>query len=348
MSPTGFMDIKGALGTTRLMGREDPIPTPIEAVFGARVVNLSSAASLAFLVWDILITTDNEVELIWLKPWSVTKFLYFHIRYVPALVQIAITFVGTEIAESFHYTAHDCYVWQVFQGVASVSIIAAVDIILILRVYALYNGHWAIRLSVGCLFFMEVVCMIVGLALAIPGIRFGPNCSTTGVPQSLLVYAYGSPLPLAPHLNFASDDIDRAGSVLFQIILFLLTVVRFGIAVRAGWGRIPLVELIMRDGTWAFFVLVAIVIAEAGLFGLENHALAGVLYGWLLTTFSFVGYRVLLNLQKVAVRTPHPSTSRSSNGYRFSTVLSSEAETNQTESHELSNTTNRATSIARI
>lgn len=36
------MDIKGALGTTRLMGREDPIPTPIEAVFGARVVNLSS------------------------------------------------------------------------------------------------------------------------------------------------------------------------------------------------------------------------------------------------------------------------------------------------------------------
>ncbi|KAF4598135.1 hypothetical protein EYR38_006531 [Pleurotus pulmonarius] len=328
MSPTGFLSIKEALGTARLMGREDPVPTPIEAVFGARIVNLSSAASLAFLVWDILITTDNEVELIWPKPWSVTKFLYFHIRYVPVLVQIAITFVGTEIAESFHYTTHDCYIWQVFQGVASVSIIAAVDVILILRVYALYNGHWAIRLSVGCLFFMEIVCMIVGLALAIPGIRFGPNCSTTGIPQSLIIYG--------------------AGSVLFQIILFLLTVVRFAIAVRSGWGRIPLVELIMRDGTWAFFVLVAIVIAEAGLFGLENHALAGVLYGWLLTTFSFVGYRVLFNLQKVAVRTPLPSTSRSSNGYRFSTVLSSDAETNQTESHELSNITSLATSIARI
>lgn len=48
--------------------------------------------------------------------------------------------MGTEIAESFHYTVHDCYIWQVFQGVASVSIIAAVDIILILRGTCLFHA----------------------------------------------------------------------------------------------------------------------------------------------------------------------------------------------------------------
>ncbi|KAL4268503.1 Chitin synthase export chaperone [Pleurotus pulmonarius] len=271
-----------------LSRRNDATPTIAGAALGSYVVNLSSAASLAFLVWDILITTDDEVDLIWPKPWSMAKFLYLHIRYMPVLVQIAITFVGTQISASFHYTTHDCYIWQIFQGVASVSIIVAVDIILILRVIALYKGHWAIKLSVGILFFTEIVCMGVGLALAIPGIQFGPNCSTTDIPQSLLIYG--------------------AGSLLFQITLFLLTAVRFGKAVRDGWGRVPLVEQIMRDGTWAFFLLAAVVIAQAGFYGLKNHAFAALLYGWLLTTFSFVGYRVLLNLQATSVRSSrHPS-----------------------------------------
>lgn len=47
----------------------------------------------------------------------------------------------------------------------------------------------------------------------------------------------------------------RAASVLFQFLLFGLTVYKFIQAARSGWGEIPLVLLLVRDGTWAFFLL---------------------------------------------------------------------------------------------
>jgi len=43
--------------------------------------------------------------------------------------------------------------------------------------------------------------------------------------------------------------------MLFQTFLFAITFYKFIQAVRAGWSDVPLVALLMRDGTWAFFVL---------------------------------------------------------------------------------------------
>jgi len=83
------------------------------------------------------------------RAWTGTKLLYFFIRYVPLLVHMCVskpslyycyrrpcsslTVVGTELSPAFHFTAHDCFIWQVFQGVAAALIMWAVDIVLILR-----------------------------------------------------------------------------------------------------------------------------------------------------------------------------------------------------------------------
>jgi len=56
--------------------------------------------------------------------------------------------------------------------------------------------------------------------------------------------------------SFAFSSICCSGvSILFQTLLFGLTAYKFFTAVRAGWGEIPLIVLLMRDGTWAFAVL---------------------------------------------------------------------------------------------
>lgn len=44
-------------------------------------------------------------------------------------------------------------------------------------------------------------------------------------------------------------------SILFQAFLFSLTVIKFVSALRDGWGNTPLLTLLARDGTWAFFTL---------------------------------------------------------------------------------------------
>src|SRR5216683_6367870 len=46
-----------------------------------------------------------------------------------------------------------------------------------------------------------------------------------------------------------------AAFVAFETILFVLTLVKFLIALRDGWGRTPVVYLLVRDGTWAFMLI---------------------------------------------------------------------------------------------
>jgi hypothetical protein len=88
---------------------------------------------------------------------------------------------------------------------------------------------------VGICYFLEIVGMCVGLGLALPGVTFDDVCVVTDVPTALLIYA--------------------GASILFQSLLFGLTLYKFLANLRSGWGDVPILKLLMRDGTWAFFVL---------------------------------------------------------------------------------------------
>ncbi|KAJ3514113.1 hypothetical protein NLJ89_g2564 [Agrocybe chaxingu] len=339
-----------------------PFTNP-DAAAGAQAVNRSSVAALAFLVWDILITTDDEIKLIWPRMWSYTKCVYFIVRYLPLLVQISILFIGTELTPYFHFTHHDCFIWQVYQGVAASTIVTAVDTILILRVHALYHGHSTIRRVVIVLFVFEIIGIIIGLSLALPGITYDHVCLVMGVPPTLIVYG--------------------GATIIFQMSLFVLTAYKFVQALRSGWGDVPLIQLLMRDGTWAFFLLSIVYAGQIGLYALQNHAYAGVLYGqvilpclsspaantslsflgvagsspssrfaYVFTTFflflsrSFLlkGYRILLNLNRLAEssqpnsRTTDPARRTDTNlDIRFTTrPLQSGWNTSDPESYELS------------
>lgn len=232
------------------------------------------------------------------------------------MVQVSILFVGTDLSAALHFTPRDCYIWQVYQGIAALSIVGTVDIILILRVVALYHGYPAMRVILVLLYILEVVGMSVGIGLAVPGIRYDEICLVTDVPPSLAVYG--------------------GAAISFQVILFVLTLWKFLEAVRSGWGDVPLIVLLMRDGTWAFILLMAIYIGQASLYGLENHALSGVLFGWLLTAFSFSGYRILLNLNHLSPPERHSSdVHRTNTDIQFTTQIFSDISENPPNSFEL-------------
>jgi hypothetical protein len=140
---------------------------------------------------------------------SFTTCLYYFIRYFPVCVLVyafpattlsspvpltvasrSILFVGTELTPAFHFTPHDCFLWQVWQGVASLLTAVAVDVVLVLRVYAMYaRARWVfIVLSVGLV--AEVVCMSVSLAFALPGIKFDAVCIVLYIPSPVVLFAY--------------------------------------------------------------------------------------------------------------------------------------------------------------
>ncbi|KAI3621284.1 hypothetical protein WG66_014527 [Moniliophthora roreri] len=278
--------------------RAAPVPTPTEVAEGSQAVNRSSVAALAFLLYDICLTFEDEVDLFWWRRWSFMKFNFFFIRYFPLLAQAPLLLVGSEVTKRFHFSSHDCFIWQVYQGVISILIIMSCDFILLARIHVLYFANPRIRKLVGTCYVLEIGVMCVGLGLTLPGIRFDEICVVIGVPTGLLFYG--------------------GAVIIFQTILFGLTLYKFITGVRAGWGNVPIVKLLMRDGTWAFFVLFIIIVAQSSLYGLENHAFAGILYSWTLTLYGFCGYRILLNINHLTRRPHHADTSGTiSNSMQF-------------------------------
>jgi hypothetical protein len=63
------------------------------------------------------------------------------------------------------------------------------------------------------------------------------------------------PFPPFPFIVINDHNASRAVAILFQAILFTLTIYKFILAVRDGWGDVPLIALLTRDATWAFCLL---------------------------------------------------------------------------------------------
>ncbi|KAJ7647622.1 hypothetical protein FB45DRAFT_822622 [Roridomyces roridus] len=288
-----------------------PRDTPdVEQALATQINYRSSVAALTFLLYDICLTFDDEVNFVWPKAWTRMKFLFLFIRYVPLFVQFSILVIGSpELTPHFHFTPHDCFIWEVYQGVATVLILAAVDCVLILRVCALYHNKPIIRRLVLLAFLLEVTGMIVGLGLSVSTITFDDICLITHVSTLLLIYA--------------------GSTLIFQTFLFALTAIHFGRALREGWGDTPLVHLVMRDGTWAFLLLFAVLVGASSLYTVKNQSYAGIIYGWLLTVFSFSGYRVLLNLDRLSSTSPRLDTTNNT-PWEFTTRLTAVEEAAQT------------------
>ncbi|KAH8999700.1 hypothetical protein EDB86DRAFT_2828309 [Lactarius hatsudake] len=254
-------------------------------------LKLDLIAALAFLVWDILITFDQEVEAVWMKPNKFyTKWLFFFVRYFAVAMQIALLFVGTRIAFSLHYTYSDCVKWYIFQEVGTQALIAAVEFILIVRVHALYDRSRIVTSILLLLFIAENIVMIVTLVRVVPEIGFDPICTVVHSPPRLLLFAYDD-YSLHPSVAFVS----------FETVLFILTLFKFIVALRSGWGRTPVLYLLVRDGTWAFILIFVTLCVNAGFYlAAGDSPNSSIAFPWLLSIEAFAGARIVLNLHALS------------------------------------------------
>lgn len=47
------------------------------------------------------------------------------------------------------------------------------------------------------------------------------------------------------------------GAIISQITILVLTLVKYKAAVKGGWGKVPIMMLMVRDGTVAFFIFLS-------------------------------------------------------------------------------------------
>jgi len=124
--------------------------------------NKVSLAMVTVVVYDYILTFPREVEYVWNKPWTWVSTLFLVVRYCGIYSAIQESLMGTTfipgpltMCTRFQYSAQWAY--MVF--------ISASDLLMVLRVYALWNRS-KIILSILLVFYTAQVAMqLVGTAL---------------------------------------------------------------------------------------------------------------------------------------------------------------------------------------
>jgi len=229
------------------------------------------------LAYEYLITFDEEVELIWPKPNdSLIKWLFLFNRYVALAWQICIQIMYKWILSRVSARSQYCRYLFASQTIGSQCLMTSVEMILALRVHALYRKR-TITVLLSVLLFAELLMGISGIVVLSPKLDFSPTC-----------FARIPPIRMVPY-----------GVVVLttQTFLFLLTFIKHFSGVQSHWSRIPILSLISRDGAFAFVVIFASEAAQMTALSRENGP--AFLQFWVITTASCVGCRLIINLQRL-------------------------------------------------
>ncbi|KAI0669053.1 hypothetical protein C8Q78DRAFT_978960 [Trametes maxima] len=259
-----------------------------QVYINARSVSYSEVACVTVLTWDVLIMFSEEVDLIWKRAWTPAKCMYLIARYMPWLVQLALLAINVNGSTGLEFTFDQCAAWQVVQGILLQVVVTTVDVILITRVYALYSRSRILLGVLGTLFVAELAFLCYVLGVVTPRLRYDDECYVTSSPA---IFQYYWCVLLS----------DLIVSLTFETILFILTMFKFIEAVRHGWGKGPVMQQFVTDGTWAYALIFLAMLVNMMLYKYVHSTLTGICYTWLLVVLSFAGSRLVLNPRRAYI-----------------------------------------------
>ncbi|KZT02828.1 uncharacterized protein LAESUDRAFT_729797, partial [Laetiporus sulphureus 93-53] len=249
-----------------------------------QTIRYSELASSSIIIFDHLLTLDQEYDLIWSSPWSIGKCLFLFNRYYTLITMIFNNYALFSPNISDYFCLH-WYRWQGWTGVIS---FVVAELILQLRLYALYF------LDKRILVFMATTSLIAAAAsAAVMGSVLSkikatahmfpdhPFCVATGISNHF--YAFWIPMLVSESVlcglalaRFAQTH--RRGSTLFQT------------------GK-RLVESLIRDSVFYFVVMFATYLANAIVFIVGNATEVEIPVGFSVALSCVLGNRLCLNVR---------------------------------------------------
>ncbi|KAI0076419.1 hypothetical protein K474DRAFT_1560728, partial [Panus rudis PR-1116 ss-1] len=234
-------------------------------------------ASVALLTYDILHNLPEEIQYMWSNRWTTPTGLYVVARYAPWILQLALLSINADGTAGV-FTIVDCQKWMILQAILLQVVISTVDIILLLRVWAMYGTCRRSMLTLGLLFCVETAYMCYALSYVTPRLQYTQNCFVTEAPRMFTSY--------------------WMVSLGFETVLFILTIFRFLEVFRVRfWSGSNIIDNLVTDGTWAYTLIFGTMLVNAMLYRFIHSPMAGICFTWLLTVLSFTGSRLVLNLR---------------------------------------------------
>ncbi|KAH7917445.1 hypothetical protein BV22DRAFT_1042346 [Leucogyrophana mollusca] len=269
-----------------------------------RELSSISLSALSLLCWDLCLTLDDEVRFIWSKTWRVpVKWLYLTARYVGiasfmcvqtrtffislmfrlrmASVLMISYSVNRSIGGGGNPLALSCKASLALQSGMTQVLVTVVELILMLRVHALYNRDR--RVSVFLLFLAigGTAVGIAGLCVTVPNAQFNSVCGVTDIGTSMTPFSFAF--------------------VVIDVTLLLLTILKCLHTFRITGRDAPVVVLMLRDGTAAFLATVSLLIATSVSLVVDRGKFLSVVTPWFKAVLSCAGCRLIINMQRLSL-----------------------------------------------
>ncbi|SJL07986.1 uncharacterized protein ARMOST_11345 [Armillaria ostoyae] len=297
-----------------------------------RMTNYSLLASSMFLVYDIMLNLDKEVQYIWKSRRSFPNALYIFARYYSVFYNM---FVGYGFASSIYLQADNGDSTRtVFAmgNIVGLSIQVRQRLMELTRIILPLPVKWFyVNILAGDIFFTTVVNIIlvmrlnamyrsvkvlVFLILLVIG-EFTSQGELYGCIKDSIVTAkeaflapLGLPWPgCISHTDVKLTLTSWIPCGIVATIFFFMTVTkvlqdgRWKLSQLKSMKRIsPLLVSFVRDGAIFYFLIFVLLLSETFMVTLLNNGFAVFLNGWLIAIYSFAASRLILNLREAAYR----------------------------------------------
>ncbi|PPQ94853.1 hypothetical protein CVT25_007225 [Psilocybe cyanescens] len=224
----------------------------------------STLASWAVLLYEYIITFNEEIRYIWSFPVTAVHLIYVLSRYFAIIVQSINVFLILRPFSALDIPEQSCRRWFLFELIAVCVLMAALDSILMLRVYALHRKDRRIGVLLVTLFLGQIVVEVVcgQRALNVP---FNRICDANRTHGSVVYYCI---------------------SVwVMHISLVVLTACKYDLMKM----KIPIVRVVTRDGAWITVIVCSLFTTIAPWTLIHQAPKAHIVFGCVLVIAADVG-----------------------------------------------------------
>ncbi|KAL4061915.1 hypothetical protein J3A83DRAFT_2841319 [Scleroderma citrinum] len=153
-----------------------------------RIVQFSYCAAASLVAWETLITLCDEVRYIWTKPNNASaKWLFLFAKWFGFAHQIIIFVAFTVLSDNAPIPSAACQAFHFYQAGALISLYMNLDILLLLRVHALYKRDLKCTAFAIVLLTIQFASSILADFVALSKARDNAACIIVSVPVFCLV-----------------------------------------------------------------------------------------------------------------------------------------------------------------
>jgi len=297
------------------MASQDPaLQSVFTALSQTQLVNYVEVSALAFIIYSIAITMDEEIKHVWRQKFTFVTFLYLFARYYGLIHLLVMVSVDTHVgfSESF------CIKFWWYYSIGGPPLyVTVINTIFILRINALYGNRRRIFIFLCAIVLTEVIVD-------------GTLCIITTINQQTFPAPLGLPWPgclverpsqKSFHLTLLSWVTVLSVALTFFCMTLYKTITlstgQKGILNAFSYKHVsPMVNTFLKDGTVFFFAIFSVALAWCVLIFALYGPLERLGNAWLIATFSYSGARLILNLRIAAAR-----PTQGTQGYSTASVM---------------------------